>query len=84
MRKNNVPLTKWEVRNLCIYVGYALVVLVPVILKLAKLISWPWIGVLAPLWVPALATVIFFLGAVIYVGIQCKAEDFKDIDDIEE
>ena len=81
MRKNNVPLTKWEVRNLCIYVGYALVVLVPVILKLAKLISWPWIGVLAPLWVPALAAVIFFLGAVIYVGIQCKGKDFSDIEE---
>ena len=81
MRKNNVPLSKWEVRNLCIYVGYALCVLVPIILKLAKLISWPWVGVLAPLWFPALAFALIVLGIVIYVGIQCKAEDFREIEE---
>ena len=40
MRKNNVPLKKWEVRDLCVYVGYALIVLTLIILKLAKLIAW--------------------------------------------
>lgn len=81
MRKNNVPLTKWEVRNLCIYVGYALCVLVPIILKLAKLISWPWIGVLAPLWAPILAALLFFAGAIIYIAFQCKGKDFSDIEE---
>ena len=81
MRKNNVPLTKWEVRNLCIYVGYALCVLVPIILKLAKLISWPWIGVLAPVWAPILAALLFFAGAIIYIAFQCKSKDFSDIEE---
>lgn len=81
MRKNNVPLTKWEVRTLCIYVGYALCVLVPIILKLAKLISWPWIGVLAPVWAPILAALLFFAGAIIYIAFQCKDKDFSDIEE---
>ena len=81
MRKNNVPLTKWEVRNLCIYVGYALCVLVPIILKLAKLISWPWIGVLAPVWAPISAALLFFAGAIIYIAFQCKGKDFSDIEE---
>ena len=81
MRKNNVPLTKWEVRNLCIYVGWALCVIVPVILKLAKLISWPWIGVLVPVWVPLLAAILFFAGAVIYTAFQCHGKDFSDIEE---
>lgn len=81
MRKNNVPLTKWEVRNLCIYVGYALCVLVPIILKLAKLISWPWIGVLTPVWAPILAALLFFAGAIIYIAFQCKGKDFSDIEE---
>ena len=81
MRKNNVPLTKWEVRNLCIYVGWALCALVPVILKLAKLISWPWIGVLAPVWAPLLAAILFFAGAVIYIAFQCHGKDFSDIEE---
>lgn len=81
MRKNNVPLKKWEVRDLCVYVGYALVVLTLIILKLAKLIAWSWIWVLAPLWFPALAFALIVLGIVIYVGIQCKAEDFREIDE---
>ena len=33
-----------------------------VILKLCKVISWSWVWVLAPLWIPLSVTLVFFVG----------------------
>lgn len=45
------------------------------ILKLVGVISWSWWWVAAPLWIPAVLAILFFLGYLAYYGIKwiiCK------------
>lgn len=39
-----------------------------VILKLCKVIDWPWIWVLAPFWITAVITIILIITAIILLN----------------
>lgn len=43
---------------------FGLLTIVFIVLKLTDTIDWPWVWVLAPLW---LSTLVFFVGFVIFV-----------------
>lgn len=43
-----------------------LLTIVFIVLKLTKVISWSWIWVLAPLWIPVLIFLVWIIGYVIY------------------
>lgn len=52
-------------------IGFAgLLGIVFIVLKLVGVISWPWIWVLAPLWIPFALVLVFGLVAIIVVALR--------------
>lgn len=43
-----------------------LLTIVFIVLKLLKVISWSWLWVLAPLWIPISIAIVFFILAIIF------------------
>ena len=43
-----------------------LLTIVFIVLKLLKVISWSWLWVLAPLWIPVAILIVFFIIAMIF------------------
>lgn len=52
-------------------IGFAgLLGIVFIVLKLVGVISWPWVWVLAPLWIPLALVLVFGLVAIIIVALR--------------
>jgi len=49
-------------------VSYALAVLLLVVLRLVGGIDWPWLWVLAPVWLPVVFSTVAFAGLVAMLG----------------
>lgn len=49
--------------------GMFLLAVILITLKIAGVISWPWLAVLAPIWVPAMFTLILFFFVIIGIAI---------------
>jgi hypothetical protein len=43
-----------------------------IILKIIGKITWPWIWVLSPLWIPFVIVVLILIGILVYYWIQIK------------
>lgn len=48
-----------------------LLTIVFIVLKLCKVISWPWLWVLSPVWIPVVLVIIIL--AILLVAVICKA-----------
>lgn len=46
--------------------------LIFITLKLTGYIAWPWVWVLAPIWIPLLAMVAFALAVALITAIFCR------------
>jgi archaellum biogenesis protein FlaJ (TadC family) len=51
-----------------VVVSYTLAVLVLVVLRLIGGIGWPWLWVLAPVWLPVVFSSVAFAGIVVTLG----------------
>ena len=60
---------KYEPKGMDLFLIYALF-LVFFALKLCGVIDWPWIWVLAPLWIPLGLAIIIFIAALMYIGVS--------------
>jgi hypothetical protein len=48
--------------------SYSLAALILVALRFAGVVSWPWLWVLCPLWIPVVLTSIAFAGLMAMLG----------------
>lgn len=53
----------------------AILTIVFVVLKLAKLIDWSWLWVLSPLWISLSLVILFVIGGVIYFKVKYPGSD---------